>query len=100
MTAEIRDVTDGVWIWRLEHPEWTAFGPRLFFRDNVPRTRLEPIFAGYGLELPGGPPWHQQAVVPALCALLELPVSHGEPVHDRAAFERALALPPWSGSGS
>jgi len=23
-------------------------------------------------------------------------VSHGEPVHDRAAYERALALPPWS----
>ena len=32
--------------------------------------------------------------------VLELPfehvvVSHGEPVHDRAAFERALALPPY-----
>ena len=23
--------------------------------------------------------------------------SHGEPVHDRAAYERALELPPWSG---
>jgi glyoxylase-like metal-dependent hydrolase (beta-lactamase superfamily II) len=39
---------------------------------------------------------------PALRALLDLPfehviVSHGEPVHDRAAFERALELPPWSG---
>ena len=35
---------------------------------------------------------------PALRALLELPfelviVSHGEPVHDRAAYERALELP-------
>ena len=34
--------------------------------------------------------------------LLELPfehviVSHGEPVHDRAAFERALELGPWNG---
>jgi hypothetical protein len=43
-------------------------------------------------------------VLPALRALLELPFehvigSHGEPVHDRAAFERALALPPWSGAG-
>jgi hypothetical protein len=32
--------------------------------------------------------------------LLDLPfehviVSHGEPVHDRAAFERALQLEPW-----
>lgn len=45
-------------------------------------------------------PWHAERVVPALTALLNLPfehviVSHGEPVHDRAAFERALELPPW-----
>jgi hypothetical protein len=44
-------------------------------------------------------PWHEERVVPALRALLDLPlerviVSHGEPVHDRAAFERALDLPP------
>jgi len=48
-------------------------------------------------------PWHEERVVPALRALLELPfehviVSHGEPVHDRAAFERALELPPWGAS--
>jgi glyoxylase-like metal-dependent hydrolase (beta-lactamase superfamily II) len=41
-------------------------------------------------------PWHEER------ALLELPfehviVSHGEPVHDRTAYERALELPPWSG---
>jgi hypothetical protein len=45
-------------------------------------------------------PWHKERVVPALTELLELPfehviVSHGEPVHDRAAFERALELPTW-----
>jgi hypothetical protein len=45
-------------------------------------------------------PWHDERVIPALSALLDLPferviVSHGEPVHDRAAFERALELPPW-----
>ena len=39
-------------------------------------------------------------MLPALRAMLELPfehviVSHGEPVHDRAAFERALSLPPF-----
>jgi glyoxylase-like metal-dependent hydrolase (beta-lactamase superfamily II) len=118
-----------------------AFGPRLFFRDDIPVTELEPILAGYGVELPGGlvplydgrsreetpmwvperrtlvfadalaapdgelrvwaTPWHEQAVLPALRAMLELPfahvvVAHGAPVHDRAAFERALALPPWS----
>jgi hypothetical protein len=37
-----------------------------------------------------------------LRALLELPfeyvvVSHGEPVHTRAAYERALERNPWSG---
>jgi glyoxylase-like metal-dependent hydrolase (beta-lactamase superfamily II) len=47
-----------------------------------------------------GTPWHEKWVLPALRELLELPferviVSHGEPVHDRAAFERALALPPF-----
>ena len=207
----MRDVTDGVWVWRRAHPDWApdrewprqvtstcvesggevviidpiapapddaafwarlearpptlvailkpdhvrdvdvfvdrygarAFGPRLFFRDNIPTATLRPILAGYGRELPGGlvpqydgrsreetpmwvparrtlvfadgmtapegelrvwaTPWHEQAVLPALRALLELPfehviVSHGEPVHDRAAFERALALAPWSGS--
>jgi glyoxylase-like metal-dependent hydrolase (beta-lactamase superfamily II) len=44
--------------------------------------------------------WHEERALPALRALLELPferviVSHGDPVHDRAAFERALELPPW-----
>jgi hypothetical protein len=45
-------------------------------------------------------PWHEERVLPALRALLELPfehaiVSHGEPLHDRAAFERALELRPF-----
>jgi len=44
-------------------------------------------------------PWNEQRVVPALRELLELPferviVAHGEPVHDRTAFERALKLSP------
>ena len=47
-----------------------------------------------------GTPWHEQRVLPALRELLELPfewvvVSHGEPVHDRDAFERALTLRPY-----
>jgi len=116
-----------------------GFGPRLYFRDDIPETTLEPIWPGE--ELPGGllplydgrsrdetplwlpeqralvfadaltapggelrvwgTPWHEQAVLPALRALLELPfelviVAHGEPVHDRAAFERALEREPWS----
>ena len=44
---------------------------------------------------------HIDRARPALRELLELPfkrviVAHGEPVHDRAAFERALELPAWS----
>jgi glyoxylase-like metal-dependent hydrolase (beta-lactamase superfamily II) len=47
-------------------------------------------------------PWYEERTLPALQELLELPfeqviVSHGEPVHDRAAFERALELAAWSG---
>jgi hypothetical protein len=117
-----------------------AFGPSLFWRDDVPETELEPIEPGS--RLPGGAlalydgrgrnetplwlpaqralvfadalterdgelrvwatPWHEQRALPALRDLLDLPfehvvVSHGAPVHDRTAFERALRLPPWSG---
>jgi hypothetical protein len=61
-----------------------------------------------GLAAPGGElrvwgtPWHEQRVVPALRELLELPfevviVSHGEPVHGRAEYERALERAPWNG---
>ena len=116
-----------------------AFGPWLYWRDDVPRTELEEVLPGK--ELPGGlqaqydgrgahetpvylpeqralvfadaltapdgvlrvwaTPWHEERTLPALRALLELPfelvlVSHGEPVHDRAAFEAALEREPWS----
>jgi glyoxylase-like metal-dependent hydrolase (beta-lactamase superfamily II) len=205
---ELRDVAPGLWLWRVDHPDWEpgldwerevtstcvesggevalldplappdeatevwarldarpptlvvvlkpdhvrdvdlfvrrygarAFGPSLFWRHDVPETDLEPIEPDS--ELPGGlvalydgrgrnetplwlpkqralvfadgltapegelrvwaTPWHEERVLPALRALLELPfeqviVSHGEPVHDRAAYERALELPPWGG---
>jgi hypothetical protein len=117
-----------------------AFGPSLFWRDDIPETELEPIDPGS--ELPGGllalydgrgrnetplwlpeqhalvfadaltapggelrvwaTPWHEERALPALRALLELPfehviVSHGEPVHARADYERALELPPYGG---
>lgn len=65
------------------------------------------VFAD-ALTAPGGElrvwatPWHEERALPALRALLDLPfehviVSHGEPVHDRAGYERALELPPWEG---
>ena len=205
--AEVVEVADGLWIWRLPHPDWSpearlgaavtstcvrsggevvlldplappqdddpvwgrldadpptavvvlkpdhvrdvdrfverygarAYGPELFFRHDVPEAELEPVQPGD--ELPGGlvalydgrgrnetpvwlpeqralvfadaltapggrlqvwaTPWHEERALPALRALLELPfehviVSHGEPVHDRAAYEAALELPPYS----
>jgi hypothetical protein len=208
MASELRDVTRGLWIWRLEYPDWRpglgwgpvvastcvesggevavldplappdgpdevwarldmrpptmtvvlkpdhvrdvdvfvrrygarAFGPDVFHRGDVPETELEPLYPGS--ELPGGlvavydgrgrnetplwlpeqralvfadaltapdgelrvwsTPWHEERALPALRALLQLPfehviVSHGEPAHDRAAYERALELPPWEG---
>ena len=208
MKPELQDVAPGLWIWRLDHPDWAphvdwdapvtstcvetrgevalldplappddateiwerldarpptlvvvlkpdhvrdvdvfvsrygarAYGPSLFWRRNIPETELEPIEPG--TELPGGlvtlydgrgrnetplwlpeqralafadalterdgellvwaTPWYEERTLPALKALLELPfehviVSHGEPVHDRAAYERALELPPWAG---
>ena len=207
--VEIRDVTTGLWIWRLAHPHWKpgqgwepvvactcvesrgerlvldplappndshelwerldahpptaavvlkpdhvrdvdvfvrrygipAFGPRLYFRWDIPETELRWIEPGS--QLPGGlvalydgrercetplwlpeqrtlvfadaltaprgelrvwtTPWHDERVVPALHALLELPfehviVSHGEPVHSRADFAAALDRAPWRGS--
>jgi glyoxylase-like metal-dependent hydrolase (beta-lactamase superfamily II) len=208
MQYDARDVAPGLWIWRVEYPDWhpdagweptvtsicvssggqvavidamappgeaaeiwgrldanpptlavvlkpdhvrdidvfverygvRAFGPSLFWRQNIPKTELEPIEPGS--RLPGGlealydgrgrnetplwlpeqrtlvfadalterggrllvwaTPWHEARVLPALRALLDLPferviISHGEPVHDRAAYERALELPPWGG---
>jgi glyoxylase-like metal-dependent hydrolase (beta-lactamase superfamily II) len=115
-----------------------AFGPSLFWRDDIPETELEPIEPGS--ELPGGlvalydgrgrnetplwlpeqralvfadgllasggelrvwaSRWHDERALPPLRKLLELPfeqviVTHGDPVHTRAAYERALELPPW-----
>ena len=45
-------------------------------------------------------PWHEERVLPAMRAMLDLPfehvlVSHGEPVHTRADFESALARAPY-----
>lgn len=64
------------------------------------------VFAD-GMTAPGGmlrvwwSPLHDQATLPALRAMLDLPfeyvlVSHGQPVHRRADFEAALEREPWS----
>jgi hypothetical protein len=79
---------------RNETPLWLPEQRALVFADGMtaPEGELR-IWAT---------PWHEERVLPAFQAMLELPfelviVSHGEPVHDRAAFERALDLPTWGG---
>ena len=124
----------------VERYDARAYGPYLFWRNDIPETELEGIEPGD--ELPGGvvalydgrgrnetpvwlpeqrtlvfadaltardgelrvwaTPWHEKRTLPALRELLDLPferviVSHGDPVHDRAAYERALELPAWAG---
>jgi glyoxylase-like metal-dependent hydrolase (beta-lactamase superfamily II) len=79
---------------RNETPLWVPERRALVFAD---------AFTAPGGELRvWATPWHEERALPALQALLELPfehviVSHGEPVHNRAAYELALELPPWSG---
>jgi hypothetical protein len=77
---------------RVETPLWLPEQRALVFADGMT--------APEGELLVWGTPWHEERVLPAFRAMLELPfehviVSHGAPLHDRAAFERALALPPY-----
>ena len=77
---------------RNETPLWVPERRALVFADGLTERN--------GELLVWGTPWHEERVLPALRAMLELPfehvvVSHGEPVHDRAAFERALERPPF-----
>jgi hypothetical protein len=79
---------------RNETPLWIPERRAIVFADA--------LTAPHGELLVWGTPWHEQRTLPALRELLELPfehviVSHGEPVHDRTAFERALERAPWSG---
>jgi hypothetical protein len=79
---------------RNETPVWLPEQRALVFADALTAPR--------GELLVWATPWHEKRVLPALRALLDLPfehviVSHGAPVHDRAAYERALELPPFGG---
>jgi hypothetical protein len=79
---------------RMETPLWLPEQRALVFADalTAPETELRV----------GETPWHEERVLPALRAMLDLPfehviVSHSNeaPVHDRAAFELALERPPY-----
>jgi glyoxylase-like metal-dependent hydrolase (beta-lactamase superfamily II) len=77
---------------RNETPLWAPEQRALVFADALTERG--------GQLLVWGTSWHDERVLPALRDLLELPfevviVAHGRPVHDRAAFERALELPPF-----
>jgi len=70
----------------LPEQQTLVFGDTLTERRSVLRVWMSPT--------------HTERALPDLRAMLELPferviISHGEPVHDRAAFERALELPEW-----
>lgn len=78
---------------RLETPIWLpeqkviVFGDALTEREG--QLRVWDSRAG-----------HEKRELPALRAMLELPfekviISHGDPVHDRRAFEKALELKPF-----
>jgi hypothetical protein len=71
--------------WLPEH-RTIVFGDALTERAGVLRVWMSPT--------------HENRALPDLRAMLDLPferviISHGEPVHSRQAFERALELPQW-----
>ena len=91
LPAGLRALYDGRG--RNETPLWIPEHKTIVFADALTAPESE-------LRVWATP--HLDRALPALRELLELPferviVSHGEPVHDRAAYERALELPPWEG---
>ena len=77
---------------RLETPAWLPQQRTIVFADGMCglTNRLQ-IWDS---------PWLTKRVIPAMSEMLALPferviVGHGQPLHDRAAFERALGAPPW-----
>lgn len=80
---------------RNETPLWIPAQGTIVFSDAL---------TGLGGELQiWTTPWHEGRVLPAMRSLLDLDferviVSHGQPVHDRRAFEKALYREPYAGS--
>ena len=84
---------------RGETPLWAPEQRALVFADAL--TERDGELRVWGTV----PSRHERRVLPALRELLDLPfehviVSHGAPLHDRAAFERALELPPFLEPGT
>ena len=79
---------------RNETPLWLPEQRTLVFADA--------LTAPSGVLRVWATPWHEERVLPALarCSSSRSSASSSrtvEPVHDRAAFERALASAPWAG---
>ena len=78
VSVEMRDVAEGLWLWRQPHPAWEEGD------DWEPEvTSVAPLY------------------LPELRGMLELPfeqviVAHGEPLHSREDFIAALEREPWS----
>jgi hypothetical protein len=75
-------------LWLPEH-QTLVFGDGLTERQGALRVWMSPT--------------HEERALPDLRAMLDLPferviISHGEPVHTREEFQRALELPPWPAS--
>jgi hypothetical protein len=76
----------------------------LYLPDQRALVFADALTAPEGVLRVWATPWHEQRTLPALRELLDLPfehvlVAHGEPVHDRAAYEAALEREPWSDWG-
>jgi glyoxylase-like metal-dependent hydrolase (beta-lactamase superfamily II) len=79
---------------RNETPLWLPEQRTIVFADALTAPAPDGVLRIWGT------PWHEERALPALRALLDLPferviVSHGEPVHDRDEYERALGREPW-----
>jgi hypothetical protein len=91
----LRDVAPRLWIWQLEHPDWTDESE---WPPHVTSTCVE---SGGQIAVldPLAPPADAEEIWTRFdtraLPFEHIIVSHGEPVHDRAAYERALELPPW-----
>ena len=94
LPGEILLLDDGRW--RQETPAYLPEQRAVVFADGL-------ICDPDGVLRVWYTPWHEQRVLPALRKILEeheidhVLVSHGDPVHTRADFEKALTRVPWSG---
>jgi glyoxylase-like metal-dependent hydrolase (beta-lactamase superfamily II) len=78
--------------WGVETPVWLSGQRTIVFADALTER-------GGALRI-WSTPWDEEGPRRVLRQLLHLPfkrviISHGRPVHDRAAYARALELDPW-----